>query len=97
MKQLSEAAQVAKAIRQLAKQYGVKLKSCTSENYAGGNCVNVRYKQNQDPEAVKKLELAAKDYKDGHFNAMIDMYEYKKDNSDLPRAKYIFIQEEYIY
>jgi len=95
MKKQSEAAQVARAIRQLAKKYGVELSSCRSEHFSGGSSVNVRYKKDQDLEAVKKLKLAADDYKDGYFNGMIDMYEYKNDSSDLPRAKYIIIQEDW--
>ena len=95
MKKQSEAAQVAKAIKQLAKKYNVELSYCRSKNYSGGNSVSVYYRRGQDQEAVKKLKEAAAVYKAGYFNAMDDIYEYKSVSNGLPKADYVFFQEEW--
>lgn len=91
MRKLSEAAQAAKAIRKELKAAfpGVKF-SVRSENFAGGNAVNVTW---SDPAADQKaVNELVKKYQYGHFNGMDDIYEYSNTNSDLPQAKYVFAQ-----
>lgn len=95
MKKQSEAAQVAKAIKQLAKKYNVELSYCRSKNYSGGCSVSVYYRKGQDKAAVEMLKRSAEVYKAGYFNAMDDIYEYKSASNGLPKADYVFFQEEW--
>ena len=61
---LSRAAEAAKAVRKLAKKYDVKLTYCRAAHFAGGSSVDVYYKKNQNPEAVKKFKEAAEVYQE---------------------------------
>lgn len=93
MRQLSEAARCAKLTRQILKANfpGVKF-TVRSENYAGGNSVNVWYEDGPKLEDVKKLTEYRLQY--GHFDGMTDMYEYSNTNEELPQVKYFFVNRE---
>lgn len=86
-KQMSEAAQVAKAIRGILKAHGVK-GSARSDNYSGGNAVRVYLADEISPELYAKIFWEADKFRAGHFNGMEDIYEYRK--VDGPSADYIF-------
>jgi hypothetical protein len=62
-----------------------------SENYAGGNSVNVRYEDGPKEEIVEEL---LNKYKAGSFNGMEDIYEYNNTNRDIPQAKYLFVNRD---
>ena len=85
-KQMSEAAQVAKAIRAILKAHGVK-GSVRSDNYAGGNAVRVYLAEEVSREAFAKIFSEANTFKAGDFNAMEDIYEYR--HVDGPSVDYI--------
>lgn len=87
MKQMTQAAQVAKAIRGILKAHGVK-GSVRSSNYAGGDSVRVYLDQDISPELYAKVFWEADKYRGGHFNGMEDIYEYR--HVDGPSTDYIF-------
>lgn len=86
-KTLSTAANTAKAIREELKANfaGVKF-SVTSENFAGGNSVNISWSDGPTTEQVSNI---SNKYQYGHFNGMDDIYEYTNDRKDIPQAKYV--------
>jgi len=86
-KTLSTAANTAKAIREELKANfaGVKF-SVTSENFAGGNSVNISWSDGPTTEQVSNI---SNKYQYGHFNGMEDIYEYTNDRNDIPQAKYV--------
>jgi Large polyvalent protein associated domain 29 len=86
-KTLSTAANTAKAIREELKANfaGVKF-SVTSENFAGGNSVNILWSDGPTTEQVSNI---SNKYQYGHFNGMDDIYEYTNDRNDIPQAKYV--------
>lgn len=86
-KTLSTAANAAKAIREELKSNfaGVKF-SVTSDNFAGGDSVNISW---TDGATVRQVEEFTSKYQYGHFNGMEDIYEYTNDRSDIPQAKYV--------
>lgn len=77
----------AKAIRKELKDAfpGVKF-SVRSDSFAGGNSVDIRWIDG--PKAADVEEITGK-YQYGHFNGMIDLYEYSNRRDDLPQAKYV--------
>lgn len=86
-KQMSEAAQVAKAIRGILKAHGVK-GSVRSDNYSGGNAVRIYLAEDISDVVYAKIFWEADKYRGGHFNGMEDIYEYR--HVDGPSADYIF-------
>ena len=89
-KQMSEAAQVAKAIRGILKAHGVK-GSVRSDNYAGGNSVRVYLAEEISQEAYAKIFHKADKFRAGSFNGMEDIYEYRQ-GVEGPTADYIFFK-----
>lgn len=87
VKQMSEAAQVAKAVRGILRAHGVK-GSVRSENYSGGNAVHVSLAEEISAELYAEIFSQADQYRAGHFNGLEDIYEYRK--IDGPSADYIF-------
>lgn len=87
MKQMTQAAQVAKEIRAILKANGVK-GSVRSENYSGGNSVRVYLDQEISNVLYAKIYFEADKFRAGQFNAMEDIYEYR--SVDGPSADYIF-------
>lgn len=83
---LTGAAECAEAIRTELKQVwpGIKF-SVRSETFSGGDAVRIGW---ADGPTVKEVDVIAEKYKDGHFDGMTDMYEYKKGRTG-PGAKYI--------
>lgn len=80
----------AKAARQIKKELkqafpGVKF-SVTSDSFAGGDAVRIKYEDGPTTDQVK--EIAGK-YQYGHFDGMTDMYEYSNNLDDIPQVKYV--------
>ncbi|HSH50428.1 MAG TPA: LPD29 domain-containing protein [Bacteroidales bacterium] len=87
MKKKSIHAQCAAAIRkELKKEFtGVKF-SVISDSFAGGNSVDISW---TDGPTTKMVEKITKKYQYGHFDGMVDMYEYSNRREDIPQAKYV--------
>lgn len=85
--QLTEAAQVAAAIRRvLALAFpGVKFR-VTSENFSMGNAVDIHWTDGPTSASVDALVSV---YQYGHFDGMTDCYEYSNRHKDMPQAKYV--------
>lgn len=81
------AASCAITIREeLKKEFpGIKF-SVRSENFAGGDSVNIGW---EDGPTVKQVEHFTGKYQEGNFNGMEDIYEYNNRRKDIPQAKYI--------
>ena len=89
---MSDQAQAAKMIRTILKEKFPTVKfSVTSQGFAGGDSVDVRYQNGPPTEQVKK-EISHFQY--GHFNGMEDIYEYSNKKTDLPQTKYLMVQRE---
>lgn len=87
MRQLTEAAQAAKLMRaELKKAFPNVTFSVRSNNYAGGDSVYVRWTDGPVRDAVS--EITGK-YQYGHFDGMIDLYEYSNNIEGLPQVKYV--------
>lgn len=72
-----------------------KIKSITFDQFAGGNSVNVRG-ENLFKSERETLEKLLSKYQYGHFDGMIDLYEYSNRRSDLPRqAKFVNLRNEF--
>ena len=87
MKQMSDAAIVAKEIRGILKAHNVK-GSVRSHNYSGGNSVRIYLADEISPEAYAKIFWEADKFRAGSFNSMEDIYEYREMSG--PSANYIF-------
>jgi len=92
MKIKTQAALTAAAIKKELKSIGIKA-SCRSENFSGGNSVDVTI-YDQSPENIKKAKALVSKYKYGHFDGMTDCYNSTNRRTDIPQAKYVHIQHE---
>jgi hypothetical protein len=88
-KRLSDHAAVALAIRKHIKTVGIKGK-VTSQSYAGGNSVRVAV-DDLTPTTARVLEDFAGQYQYGHFDGMVDLYEYSNNRADIPQVKFVFV------
>lgn len=87
-KKLSTHAQAAKEIRAILKESFPRVKfSVRSESYSGGSSIDINY---TDGPTTEKVYGLVKDYKQGHFDGMRDLYVYSKNQKELPRVKHIF-------
>lgn len=92
-RELSNSAKVAKAIRTELKKHGIPA-SVTSENYSGGNSVNVRV-TDIPPTTLAKIKAFCAQFEYGHFDGMTDCYNYSNRRDDIPQTKYLFVNCEY--
>lgn len=92
---MKEAAWVAKIIRNelKAKFPGVKF-SVTSDNFAGGDAVRVRYDKGSKAPAAKEVEAVADKFQAGYFDGSTDCYEYTY-RGDGPTVKYVTVSADY--
>lgn len=94
----TESAKCAKTVKnELQKKYpNVKI-SVKSENYSGGDSVNVRiYIENiKDMITEKEVAKMLAKYEYGQFDGMTDYYEINNSRSDIPQTKYLFINIDY--
>ncbi len=89
----STAAQCAKAIKaELRAAYPRTVFSVTSEYFAGGNAVRVRW---EDGPTTREVGAITGKYQYGHFNGMIDSYEFSNRNDDIPQVMFITTRREY--
>ena len=92
MKKLSQAAQVAAILKKKAKDFGMKVRSGSS-NYSMGNSVTVKVLTGSD-DNLKKLKDYSEKYIYGQFDGMNDCYESTNVRDDIPQTKYLFIDDE---
>ena len=92
-KELTKSAQTAKAIRQLLKEKYPTIKfSVRSDNFSMGNSVDISW--NLGPKE-KEINYLVSKYQYGHFDGMIDMYEYSNCREDIPQAKFVQTSRDY--
>lgn len=89
----TRAALCAKAIKQELKKAFPSIKfSVKSENFAGGDSVDISY---IDGVAYEKVYVICSKYQYGHFDGMIDYYEISNHREDIPQAKYVSVRREF--
>ena len=92
MRELTEAAKAAKAIRSELKKAFPEIKfRVRSSNYAGGDSVRIVWSNGPTSDSVE--EITAKNQY-GHFDGMVDMYEYSNSREDIPQARFVFASRE---
>jgi len=92
MTKLSQAAQVAKNIKQVAKKYDMKV-TASSQYFSMGNSVTVKVLTGSDDD-VKKLKDYSAMYEYGSFDGMTDCYNANNVRDDIPQTKYLSIDDE---
>lgn len=91
-KQISGHAAAAKEIRKVLKETFPTIKfSVNSKSFSGGDSVSIRW---IDGPTTDQVDLLVKDYQEGDFNGMIDMYENNNTRSDIPQVKYVLPARE---
>ena len=89
---MSTHAQAAKLIKQDLKRAFPTVKfSVKSESYSGGNSIRIYWTNGPVTEAVS--DITGK-YQLGHFDGMIDCYEYSNHDATIPQVMYIFNNRE---
>ena len=83
---MTEHAEVAKIIRSVLKRDypGTKF-SVTSRSFAGGDSVRIQW---EDGPTYREIQSIGDRYQSGHFDPMIDLYEYDY-NRIGPSVKYV--------
>lgn len=85
----TEAAQAAALIRKELKSAFPNVKfSVRSQTYSGGDAVYVSYTDGPVQADVQKITGK---YQMGHFDGMIDLYEYDNTRDDIPQAKHVMV------
>jgi len=88
-KKLSSHASAAKMIRQFMKANGIA-GSVRSSSYSMGSSINVDV-QDLLPAQYAELKAFANQFQYGHFDGMIDLYEYSNSRDDIPQVKFVFV------
>jgi hypothetical protein len=94
MKNLSDHAAAAAAIRAELKKHGIRA-SVRSDSYSMGSSINVKIKQDVSPAALEKIRAFCSQYQYGHFDGSIDLYEYSNSRDDIPQVSYVFVEVDY--
>tara|TARA_Y100001970_G_scaffold143929_1_gene176834 strand:+ start:613 stop:1134 length:522 start_codon:yes stop_codon:yes gene_type:complete len=90
-RKLSQAAQVAKLLKQKAKELGL-VATAKSQNFSMGNSVVIRITEGTDAN-LKKFKEYSGQYEYGHFNGMEDIYEYSNCRDDIPQTKFLNVDD----
>ena len=88
-REMSSQARAAKMIRQYMKVNGIA-GSVRSDSFAGGDSVSIRVEDLQ-PVQYSALKDYANQFQYGHFDGMIDLYEYSNRRDDIPQVKFVSI------
>jgi len=92
VRELTEAAKAAQAIRSELKKAFPEIKfRIRSSNYAGGDSVRIVWSNGPTSDSVEEI---TKKYQYGHFDGMVDMYEYSNSREDIPQARFVFASRE---
>lgn len=93
MKHQTTAAACAKQIRKELKTLYPHVKfSITSDTFAGGNSINIKYADYYLTELNLRNVVDKYCYSD--FNSMTDMHEYKRNIDNLLRVKYVSVERK---
>lgn len=88
----SNQAQVAKLCKQYLTARGITC-CVKSASFSMGNSVSITV-YDQAPDALKELQKEFRQYEQGHFNGMEDIYEYSNRRDDIPQTKYLSVQND---
>jgi hypothetical protein len=91
MKTLTQSAQVAKLIKKVALQNGMKVKA-SSSNYSMGCSVTIKVLKGSDKD-LEKLKDYSDQFKYGKFDGMNDIYDNTNVREDIPQTKYLSIND----
>lgn len=91
-KEISRHAGAAKMIRAYIKANGIA-GIVRSESYSMGSSVRVHV-QDLLPAQYAQLKAFANQFQYGHFDGMIDLYEYSNSREDIPQVKYVFVDNK---
>lgn len=87
---MTTSSQAAQAIRKELKTAFPLIKfSVRSDNYAGGNSVDVRYDNGVPSKVVDEI---VKKYQYGYFDGMTDSYTTQNVNETIPQVQYVMVQ-----
>jgi len=86
----TEQAQAAAMIRKELKNNGIKA-SVTSASGSMTSSVRVQLADLVAPWTLQAIENFCNKFQMGHFDGMIDLYEYSNTNDNLPQAKFVFV------
>lgn len=90
---LSTQAQAAAAIRKELKAAFPNTKfSVTSESFSMGDAVRIDW---TDGPTSAQVDAIVRKYQYGHFDGMIDMYEYSNRRDDIPQTKFVSTQRRF--
>jgi len=92
MKTLTQSAQVAKLIKKVALQNGMKVKA-SSSNYSMGCSVTIKVLKGSDKD-LEKLKDYSDQFKYGKFDGMNDIYDNTNVREDIPQTKYLSINDD---
>jgi len=89
-KQISDHAAAAKMIRTELKKHGIKgrVRASTASMTSS---VNVYLDNCEAPWVFEAVKAFASRFQYGHFDGMIDCYEYSNTNDDLPQVRFVFV------
>jgi len=89
-KQISDHAAAAKMIRVELKKNGIKarVKASTASMTSS---VDIYLTDCLAPWTLKEIEIFCNKFQYGHFDGMVDCYEYSNTNDDLPQVRFVFV------
>lgn len=91
-RELSSQAAAAKMIRKELKTAFPTVKfSVTSSSFSMGDDVHVSW---TDGPTTDQVNAITSKYQYGHFDGMIDLYEYSNKRTDLPQTKYVMTRRD---
>ena len=86
------AAICAKTIKtELKAKYPLLKVGATSDVFAGGDSVDIRIEGNFTETQKEEIKAFARQYQEGSFDSMRDLYENTNLRKDLPQVKYVFV------
>ena len=78
--------------RMLQKEFPCIKFSVRSDNFANGDSVDIEWNLGPTTDEIEKF---SRQYQYGHFDGMIDMYEYSNTRKDIPQAKFVMTRREF--
>jgi hypothetical protein len=90
----STQAQAAALVRKTLKAAGLDVR-VTSEAASMMTAMRVELRGDVLPATRKEVETYCKQFQYGHFDGMVDMYEYSNNRDDIPQVKYVTVDTVY--
>lgn len=91
-KATTEHAAAAKLIRQALKSHNIA-GTVRAKSYAGGSSITVTL-NNEAPWVAEAVSRFADTFQYGHFDGMVDCYEFSNSREDIPQVKFVFVTNE---